>query len=58
MLLSTVIMALYAAHMMGYGIVWGEGDMKLMDTCLTLVLGYWIGSSHGSITRGERGDNK
>jgi hypothetical protein len=55
-MLSAVIMALYSAHMMGFGGVWGDGDVKLMDTSLTLVLGYWIGSSHGSISKDERGD--
>lgn len=53
MLISLVIMGLYAAHMMGYGIAWTEGDMKLMDMCLTLTIGYWLGSSHGSAQKQE-----
>lgn len=56
LLISVAILALYAQHMMGYGIVWGEAEAKLMDMALTLVIGYWLGSSHGSQTRTEQGN--
>ena len=48
MIVSMIILALFGAHMMGFGLSWAEGDQKLMETCLTLVVGYWLGSSHGS----------
>lgn len=51
---SVVILAIYALHMTGAtGGTWAEGDIKLMDTCLTLVVGYWLGSSAGSARKTE-----
>lgn len=52
-LVSAIILAIYGTHMMGHGMAWGEGDTKLMETCLTLVIGYWLGSSHGSDRKTE-----
>lgn len=54
-MVSAVILLIYGAHMLGlgHGVMWGEGDVKLMDTCLTLVIGYWLGSSSGSAAKTE-----
>ena len=57
-LVSFVILGLYAAHMLGHTIAWTEGDIKLMDTCLTLVIGYWLGSSVGSARKTELAEGK
>lgn len=56
-LVSSVILAIYGLHMTGatHGAVWTDGDVKLMDTCLTLVVGYWLGSSAGSARKTELG---
>lgn len=53
LIVSAVILAIYAIHAMGYGGHWTEGDQKLMDTCLTLTVGYWLGSSAGSARKSE-----
>lgn len=50
---TLVVLGIYAAHYMGYGMAWSDGDMRLQDTCLTLVLGYWIGSSADSARKTE-----
>ncbi len=54
-LVSATILVIYALHMTGHGgsAPWTEGDVKLMDTCLTLVVGYWLGSSAGSARKTE-----
>lgn len=57
LIVSVVILALYAAHSIGWSVrpvSWSEGDGKLMDTCLTLVVGYWLGSSRGSVVKSEQ----
>lgn len=54
---SAVILAIYALHSTGAThAAWTEGDVKLMDTCLTLVVGYWLGSSAGSARKTELND--
>lgn len=48
LLVSMVVMALYAAVVMGWAPHPDDGDRQLLYTALTLTLGYWLGSSVGS----------
>ena len=50
---SVVILGLYGAHAMGLGKPWADGDTNLMNMCLTLVMGYWLGSSSGSAAKND-----
>ena len=54
---SGVILALFSlmvvAEQFGYPAI-GEGSKQLVQTALTLVLGYWVGSSSGSAAKDTR----
>lgn len=47
-LVTLAVVGVYVSHYAGIGPVWAEGDMRLQDACLMLVIGYWLGSSDGS----------
>lgn len=48
LLVTMVVMGLYAAVVMGWAPHPDDGDRQLLYTALTLTLGYWLGSSVGS----------
>lgn len=48
LLVTIAILGFYGAHALGLGGTWSDGDNQLMNVCLTLVIGYWLGSSSGS----------
>lgn len=50
-LVSATFLGVYLAHYLGYGIPWGDGDVRLNDICLGIVLTYWIGSSSESVRK-------
>jgi len=56
-MVSAVILALFSlmvvAEQFGYPAI-GEGSKQLVQTALTLVLGYWVGSSSGSAAKDTR----
>jgi hypothetical protein len=47
---STIVMAVWAYATVAQ-IVLPEGEMRLLDAALVLVLGYWVGSSAGSASK-------
>lgn len=57
-LVSAVILGIYALHVAGHGIAMDAAELKLLETCLTLVVGYWLGSSVGSARKTEISEGK
>lgn len=47
-IVSVVVLGVWTAHMLGVLKPWGDADTSTIGNALALVLGYWIGSSHGS----------
>jgi hypothetical protein len=52
-IVSVIVLALYAANVLGYGHIEGEAERELMKVLTTMVVGYWIGSSSGSARKTE-----
>lgn len=52
-IVSAIILALYGAHVLGYGHVEGEADKELLKLLATAVVYYWVGSSSGSARKTE-----
>lgn len=53
-MVSAIILITYCSHALGLGSApWDESSTKLMEVCLTLVMGYWLGSSSGSARKTE-----
>lgn len=46
LIVSGFVLAVWLWHAVGMGPVWSEADLRLMDSSMMLVLGYWLGSSH------------
>jgi len=50
---TVALLAVYVAHLMGLGPVWGAGDEETMKNLTIMVASYWVGSSHGSDRKTE-----
>lgn len=57
-LVTAAIIGVYVAHYMGFGPTWTDGDMRLQDGTLMLVVGYWLGSSDGSAKKQDMLEGK
>lgn len=47
-IVTAAFVGVYVSHYLGFGLPWADGDMRLQDVCLGIVLSYWLGSSDGS----------
>lgn len=54
-LVTAAVLVVYVAHYLGLvnNLIWTDGDMRLQDVCLSLVIGYWLGSSDGSSQKSD-----
>ena len=51
---SMIILCLFGASVLGFAPGLTEATAKLLETAVTLVIGYWLGSSAGSAAKDAR----
>lgn len=53
-IVSLFVLCLFSASVLGVATGLTDGTTRLLETAVTLVLGYWLGSSAGSAKKDER----